>query len=187
MTEKGFVVGSAQSLRSIRNPEIPETSLFINENNMGKEIENLNYTLGIYVGEYIIAKHLPTLSTDMLKTKYIIEVTEQLSKEWEVKNDYHFNSYLKKSKTKEELTDIFNENLKWYKENIEDKYLPKTLKILVPKLFPTNMVSFKKGLRDALWNCDLCHYGFSDNFFEQTDAHEFSWCSIVNLDVNKKL
>ena len=72
-------------------------------------------------------------------------------------------------------------------ENIENKYLPQTLHILVPQLFPTDMVAFKKGLANALWNSDLCHYGFAENFFEQSEAPEIAWCSIVNLDKNRKI
>jgi len=73
---------------------------------MKNEIEALNFSLGVYVGEYIIATKLPTLSTDMLKTRYIIEVPEDLSKEWKEKDDAHFNAYLNKTKTEEELTEL---------------------------------------------------------------------------------
>lgn len=154
---------------------------------MKNEIEALNFSLGVYVGEYIIATKLPTLSTDMLKTRYVIEVPEDLSKEWKEKDDVHFAAYLNKTKTEEELTELFYENRSWYVENIENKFLPQTLKILVPQLFPTDMVAFKKGLANALWNSDLCHYGFAENFFEQSEAPEIAWCSIVNLDKNGKL
>ena len=37
----------------------------------------------MYVGEYIVALHLPTLNTDMLKTRTIIEVTPEETAEWE--------------------------------------------------------------------------------------------------------
>ena len=33
----------------------------------------------------------------------------------------------------------------------------------------------------------LDHLGFAENFFEQSEAPEIAWCSIVNLDKNGKL
>jgi len=39
------------------------------------DIKDLNYQLGMYVGEYITRKFLPTLSTDSLKTYTEIQVS----------------------------------------------------------------------------------------------------------------
>jgi len=41
------------------------------------DFKDLNYQLGMYVGEYITRKYLPTLSTDALKTYTEIQVSEE--------------------------------------------------------------------------------------------------------------
>ena len=41
------------------------------------DFKDLNYQLGMYVGEYITFKHLPVLSTDALRTKTIVQVSQE--------------------------------------------------------------------------------------------------------------
>ena len=49
-------------------------------------IENiLTETLGVLVGDIIVSENLPTLSTDMIKSRTVIQVSEELSKQWEEK------------------------------------------------------------------------------------------------------
>ena len=43
---------------------------------------DLNYQLGMMVGEYIVITKLPTLSTDSLKTRTIIEVSPEETEIW---------------------------------------------------------------------------------------------------------
>jgi len=140
---------------------------------------SLNYQLGLYVGEYIIALHLPTLSTDMLLTRTIIEVSPEETAEWQ-SMDKQLEPYMWGSKRhdKEGYRKLFYENRKWY-HKLEEKYLPETLKIMVPKVYPTNMKQFAKGIEIALWDCDRSHYKIQDGFFEQTDKH--AWCSYIIL------
>jgi hypothetical protein len=40
-------------------------------------MSDLNYQLGVYVGEVIEFRYLPTLSTDMLKTRNVVEVSPE--------------------------------------------------------------------------------------------------------------
>lgn len=146
-----------------------------------KQNDKLNYQLGTYVGELIVALHLPTLSTDMLQTNKVIQVSEEKAKAWKEMDDKHHDLWLSKGapNSDEETTKLFYENRKWYMKNIEDVYLPNELKIQIPKVNPTNLEKFKKGLDNALWDCDLSHYDLDPEFFVQTDR--IAWCSIINL------
>lgn len=148
-----------------------------------KVIDNLNYYLGLSVGENIVNKFLPTLSTDMLKTDRIIEVSEEETKIWEEMSSEYNKKYLwaTDKEVKEEGTKQFYENLKWYK-TLEEKYLPKTLTVRITKVKPTNIIEFQKGVEEALWDCDLSHYSVVDGFFEE--GHDYGWCSIITLTRN---
>jgi len=143
---------------------------------------SLNYQLGMYVGEYIVALHLPTLSTDMLLTRTIIDVSSEETAEWEElekPQQIYISSKDPDREAKEEArTKRFYENRKWY-HKLEEKYLPETLKIMVPRVVPTNMEQFTQGIKDTLWNCDRSHYWIEDGFFEQTN--KYAWCSYVIL------
>lgn len=145
-----------------------------------KEMD-LNYQLGLYVGEYIIAVHLPTLSTDMIKTRTIINVSAEETEKWEELEkslEVYYFSNKKMEEEREEYLRKFYTNRKWY-HKLEEKYLPETIKLSIPKVSPTDMGEFTKGIVNALWDCDKSHYIIKDGFFEQTD--EYAWCSNVTL------
>jgi hypothetical protein len=143
---------------------------------------SLNYQLGVYVGEYIVALHLPTLSTDMLLTRTIIEVSPEETAEWEIlekPQQIYISSKDPDREAKEEArTKRFYENRKWY-HKLEEKYLPETIKVRVPRVVPTNMKQFTKGIEDVLWDCDRSHYKIKEGFFEQTI--NLAWCSYIIL------
>lgn len=143
----------------------------------------LNYQLGLYVGEYIVALRLPTLSTDMLKTRTIIDVSPEETAEWEVLDAQYGPIYISdkdpdKEAKEEARTRIFYENRKWY-HKLEEKYLPETIKVQVPRVVPTNMKEFAKGIKDTLWDSDLSHYRINEGYFEQTP--KYAWCSYIIL------
>ena len=147
--------------------------------NMKRKRLSLNYQLGMYVGEYIVALHLPTLSTDMLLTRAIIDVSPEETAEWQ-KLEKQLEPYMWGAKMNDEegYKKLFYENLKWY-HKLEEKYLPETIKIMVPRVVPTNMEQFAQGIKDTLWNCDRSHYWIEDGFFEQTI--DIAWCSYIIL------
>ncbi len=140
----------------------------------------LNYQLGMMVGEYIVALHLPTLSTDMLKSRKIIQVSEEETAEWETlhKKEEPFYFINRSDEQEEEYLKLFYENRKWY-HKLEEKYLPETIKVPVPRVEPTNINRFGEGIESALWNCDMSHYRIQEGFFEQT--YEMAWCSYIIL------
>lgn len=117
---------------------------------------NLIYTLGLVVGDYIVATSLPTLSTDSLKTRRVIEVSEELTKEWEEREE---NWWTNLDEDKKNGNKIFYENRDWYKKNIEEKYLDNELLVHYDRLERIlDKQSFIGGLNEALWDSDLSHY-----------------------------
>lgn len=131
--------------------------------------KSLIYTLGMVVGDCIVDTALPTLSTDMIRSRTVIEVNEELTKEWDVRHDNWWNN---REVDKENDNKIFYENLAWYKKNIEEKYLKDEL--VIHNATVTEYVDkelFLKGINDSLWHCDLSHYTAVD--IEHTSFHDF--------------
>ena len=145
-----------------------------------KVVDDLNYYLGLSVGENIVNNFLPTLNTDMLKTDRIIQVSEEETKIWEEMKAEYQKKYMwaRDKDVKEEGTRQFYKNREWY-HILEEKYLPETIEIRITKVKPTNIKEFKRGVEVALWDCDLSHYKVKDGFFYE--GHEYGWCSIVTL------
>jgi hypothetical protein len=130
-----------------------------------KRIERKNklpaeYQLGYYVGLHVV-RDLPTLSTDILQTRNVIQVSEEdalenkrLDEEWLETTRYGGK------------WDGVNENgdkEKWelylqHNKMLTKKYLPNPYKHYMGVLNIQNIKEFKEGLRVALWDCDLCNY-----------------------------
>jgi hypothetical protein len=145
-------------------------------------IKDLNYQLGLYVGEYITRRFLPTLSTDMLKTYTIVEVSEEDAERHRVVDEtlnktYTFNGGNGEGKAEFEVYKALNNEL-------ARKYLSEKLECMVPKIYPTDMEKFKEGLYDQLWDTDLSHYFPEDDFYRQ--GHEMGWADyiILTLKIN---
>lgn len=145
---------------------------------------NLDYQLGQYVGEYIIASFLPTLNIDSLLTRTVIDVSpeeklkhEQLEKDWERKVF---------SKGDEEVSSEEFKILREHSHQLAIKYFEPELKIMVPKVYPKDLKMFRKGLEISIWDCDRSWYWVEDDFFEQTEY--MAWCSyiILKLQINGK-
>ena len=147
------------------------------------DVKDLNYQLGMYVGEYITFKYLPTLSTDMLKTHIEIQVSEQDAVRHRIINE----ALNKKSKYYggDGDTKVEFEVFKALNNELARKYLSGKLNCLVPKVYPTDMDKFKQGLKDQLWDTDLSHYWPEDDFYKQ--GHEMGWADyiILTLKINE--
>jgi hypothetical protein len=146
------------------------------------DVKDLNYQLGMYVGEYITRKYLPTLSTDALKTYTEVQVSEEDTERHEqvvdaLNSTYRFNGGNGEGKTEFQAFKALNDEL-------AKKYLPEKLDCLIPKIYPTDMDTFKEGLYDQLWDTDLSHYFPEDDFYRQ--GHEMGWADyiILTLKIN---
>lgn len=119
--------------------------------------KSLSWQIGILIGEKIVEEKLITLSTDMLKSRNVIEVSKELTDKWKEMGDACFK--LSCARKEDEYTKMFYENLAWYKKNIEQVYLPKEI-VCYYNFIYTNEEDFIEGVNLALWDCDLSHYKF---------------------------
>lgn len=147
--------------------------------------KSIPYSLGEYLAKYIIDHHMPSLSCNIW-TKKVIQVTWGEAKEYRRLSDAWFrklHSYKKdiiargKQAFKEEqkaykyAKDEWNEYIK-YSYTLKEKYLPHTLKCIVPFIDLSDEETnkeIKKGLIACLWDCDHCEYSLKeeDVLFEQ--------------------
>lgn len=127
----------------------------------------LESQLGYYVGEYIVHRFLPTLSTDPIQSNNVIEVDQ--------------DDTIEHKRLEDELFDRHNPNSdyvdseKWsayltHSKMLDLKYRPHKLVCHVTPLNVENMKEFKKGLISSLWDCDMCSYDLnSDNIHISND------------------
>jgi hypothetical protein len=139
------------------------------------DVKDLNYQLGMYVGEYVTKKYLPTLSTDMLQTYTRIKVSEEDAERHRIVDEALSNSNYNNKEDRQEKFNVY----KALNNELARKYLSEKLECMVPKIYPTNMDKFKEGLEDQLWNTDLSHYWPEDDFYRQ--GHELGWADYIVL------
>ncbi len=114
---------------------------------------SLDYQLGRYVGEEIAREHLPTLSTDWLRTCKVIQVTQEESEKVE-----ELEMNWQKSHEASTPTNTEWEELITYRQTLEEKYLPEVLECFIQPVNVEDEEQFKKGVADGIWDSDLSHY-----------------------------
>lgn len=141
----------------------------------------LESQLGFFVGEYIYMHFLPTISTDMLKSRKVVQVSEKDTEE----NNRLETMWIGCAKNDNSET----EEWKAYRAHsvmLGEKYLPHVLKCRVPQIHVENIEEFKRGLIDSLWNCDLCAYSLKPDNIKINNQEKYFTCiefilgSIVN-------
>lgn len=129
--------------------------------------QTLESQLGYFVGEYIVYRYLPTLSTDMMHSRKVIEVSEEDTKENKRLSDEWYESTHKgENSSNEKWITYLNHN-----KMLEKKYLPEKLICHVRPLNVENMDEFKDGLISSLWNCDMCAYSLKPENINIYDEH----------------
>lgn len=119
-------------------------------------IENtVEFQLGVMIGEYIINMYLPTLDTDMLKTRHVINVSDEDRINYEMLDKIWYEKTNKNGK--EASKDDWNK-LHDFTKKMEEKYLPHILECRVPLIQVENITELKAGIRESLWDCDACSY-----------------------------
>jgi hypothetical protein len=145
-------------MKEIKSPEYKQKQIEEHQEYLDKV--TVDYHLGYFVGEHIVNRYLPTLSTDMLQSWNVIKVSEEdtienrrLDKEWYSTTKYQdkYDGENDGDKTKWELYHQHNKML-------EQKYLPKKLDCHLRLLKINDEKEFKEGLRSSLWDCDMCSY-----------------------------
>lgn len=124
---------------------------------------SLEYQLGIYIGEYIVLKYLPTLSIDMIRSRNIISVTseeqreyEELDRAWHDKVSNNRNLPDSSKSAPEEWDALMK-----FRRKMESKYLPKKLECYLSPLNVNDLEKLKKGIMSSLWGCDMSYYNCS--------------------------
>lgn len=143
-------------LDQVRSPEYKEKRL--KERMESKERLTAEYQFGYYVGEEIVTRHLPTITTDMQKSRNQIKVSDEDAAESERLHDEWWNTG-KYRKNHDEA--VNKEHWKAYRKHyvsLEKKYLPNPLKCNIDLLNIRDEKEFKDGLIHSLWNCDMCTY-----------------------------
>ncbi len=145
-------------MEEIKTPEYKQKHIKKNEEHL--ETLTMDYQLGYYVGEHIVNRYLPTLSTDMLQSNRVIKVSEEdsvendrLDKEWYSTTRYQKN-YDGKNDVNNEKWELYHQHNKM----LEQKYLPKKLDCHLRLLKINDEKEFKEGLHSSLWDCDMCSY-----------------------------
>jgi hypothetical protein len=146
------------------------------------------FQLGLYVGEHIVNRHLPTLSTDGIRTRNVIQVSEEdvtenkrLDKDWFSTTRYGENNNGSENGDKEKWNSYYQHN-----KMLEKKYLPNPLICYVGTLNIQDMDEFKKGLIQTLWDCDTCSYNLEkDNIKIYNDEGYYSTIIEFKLDEDK--
>ena len=163
-----------EMFEKVSSPEYKQEQINKNE----KYLENLNMglQLGYYVGEKIVDNYLPTLSTDMLCSRRVIQVNEEDSIENKRLDEEWFNSCTHKSGNSgdEEKWDKYHQHNKM----LEKKYLPPVLECAFGLIKINDMDQFKEGLISSLWNCDMCSYDIKKENIEIENNMEYGFTYI---------
>ena len=75
--------------------------------------------------------------------------------------------------------------LRDYHKELEDKYLPKVLTCYIDPFNVVDMEEFKRGVRTALWDCDMCHYNIRENSDIDVEYDEDYYFAIITLKRGK--
>jgi hypothetical protein len=161
-------------IEEVSSPEYKEK--MINKNKEYLKNVGMDYQLGFYIGENIVDNYLPTLSTDMIHSRKVIKVSEKDEIENNRLHDEWFNSCTHErgnSGDKEKWEAYFNHN-----KMLERKYLPQTLECVFSLIRIDDMNKFKEGIKESLWNCDMCSYNIDEDKIEITNDLELGFTHI---------
>ena len=136
------------------------------------------YQLGCYVGDEIVRRYLPSLDIDMIHTNNVISVTPEEAVKAKELNDTWYNGH-KDGGGDQDPNWIA---LRAFHKEMEDKYLPKTVKCHFSPLNIEDMSEFKKGLIRSLWDCDICHYNIKEDDDIDVQLEDDYFFTIITLN-----
>lgn len=150
------------------------------------EQKSVEYQLGFMIGEYIVLKYLPTLSDGGWQSRNTIQISDEEQIEYKRLEKLWHNKYNRgRNDAKQEWFD-----LKTYEFMLEEKYLPHILKCYVYPINVENIIDLKQGIRDSLWDCDMCNYKIEtddDIIIESEEFFENFSVVKLKLDMDKKI
>jgi hypothetical protein len=116
------------------------------------DASTVDYHLGTYVGEHIVDRYLPTLSIDVMQSRTVLQVSEE---------DAAQNKTLEEAWAMDMDTPANWEAYHTHSKELQKKYMPAVLECPLPLTKFNDEAEFKAGLRNALWECDICSYDIS--------------------------
>jgi hypothetical protein len=149
-------------------------------------MKNDSYYIGQLVGEIILIKYLPTLETDMIETNRRIEITDVS----ELVENFRLSTVINDLVLSNRLSNndlLYNEaHANWLAHTniLAKKYLPEKLECRVTQFEVSDKESFKKGLDDYLWDCDVSWYVAKDDFLKSNINESGGiniWCTTIVL------
>jgi hypothetical protein len=147
-----------------------------------------DYYLGSLIGELIYYLYLPTLSVDCLKTRNVVEVSEDERIECDRLNQILSDTYSddtpKGPLGHRKTSEIAHANWIAYVHELGRKHLPEKLTCRFTKIEFKEIDDFFDGLEEYLWDTDLSWYmPNKDDFWVKTSEH--AWFSEVILTRTK--
>lgn len=165
-------------VEKIKTPEYKERRL--KEKKEQKDKLTSEYQFGYYVGEDIVRRFLPTITTDSLLTRTQIKVSDEDSEEnkrlydeWWETSKYGSNPDVNKNK---ENWDLYHQHNKM----LEKEYLPNPLKCHMSLMNIRDEKDFKEGLIHSLWDCDMCSYSLKPEDIKIYDDEDL-WFTIIEF------
>ena len=152
---------------------------------MKPSLNNKNYQLGVMIGEHIIARYLPTLAIDPLKSYHVIDVSDSDKAEHDRLESLWMNR-------RDDIEYDENDKSAWnnyraFVVSLDKKYLPEKLICYIPiKInIKSDLSDLKHGIQDSLWDCDICTYSIESDKIVITNAPKGAWYySIITLDLD---
>lgn len=146
----------------------------------------LSLNLGHFVGAYINFHFLPTLNTDLLASNCVINVSEEDFEEYNNLHMAYTRKYMLSTNIGLGETNEFK-SLRAFRNKLARKYLPETLECWVPKIFEgVDVQALKDGIKEYLWDTDLCWYSLRDEDIKIEFLIPDSWKSHVYLKLETK-
>lgn len=129
----------------------------------------LEYQLGYFVGSEIVNRHLPTLSTDSMRSGVVIQVSEEDTEE-NTRLDSQWFESTRYGNNRNPLAESPNWDLfHAHNKMLDKKYMPDPLVCRITPLNVQNWGEFKEGLIECLWDCDMCSYSLKPEDIEISD------------------
>jgi hypothetical protein len=126
----------------------------------GREVLSIDFYLGWYIGGFIVSHFLPGLSCD---DNTLVQV--KVSDEEQIEYD----------RVSEDCQKNWDDYIS-YRKMLKKKYIPEILKCYVPNFVSENMEDIKRGIRESLWDSDVCSYQISKNEDIEIGEDPGSWC-----------
>lgn len=140
---------------------------------------SMEYQIGYYVGEIIVNRDLPSLSTDSIQTNKVIKVEPADEAQYNILYENWYNTF---------GTNSLDTNPDWvalaeFRKQLKAKYLSETLECHVSPVNVVDVKDFKKGINDALWHSDISDYLLDPDCGDEIEYGHGYFSTIIRLKI----